>query len=220
MTADQAGGTAAAPCATTDGRVIVLSIMDATNPAGPMLSLATLDDIIRTWWPLPVALAVAWLTWETVRWIQRGPRFGGRPPGTPIFRRSWGSGRSLRSRWSRLCWANNCLRVELYRTELRVRLMPPLSWFPFAALCNRMDVQHRVPMGDIVGVEAGRHWGHRAVTISYRDRQRGVRSFELIVREVEGLIADLERLGCPTGGPESTAKREKPERLSSTPAAP
>ena len=79
-----------------------------------------------------------------------------------LYRERWASGRSHRTFWTRLTSVNNCVSVVVVDGEVRVWLT-----FPFGFLGYEFDLEHRIPIGSIRGLEQRPYFFNRVAFLDW-----------------------------------------------------
>jgi hypothetical protein len=106
-----------------------------------------------------------------------------------LYDESFASGRSLRSLWTRLGGARNCLRVTVTESELWVR---PIM--PFSLLSADFDLEHRIPRDSVVSAEIAGAGSVRLVNLSFRVGGSGDHRLQLRLADTVRFLAAIK---CP-----------------------
>lgn len=145
-----------------------------------------LNDFIRDNFVFFFAFAVVWnagvVGYTLWRRAKRGPKFPKLSQVQIRFREQFASGYSHKSWVTRLGGASNCLVITITADELWIT-----SFFPFNLLLDYYDLEHRMPLHDIVHVEQQK----RHVHIDFQVPDNGVRRFTVISRKASELRAAL-----------------------------
>jgi hypothetical protein len=119
-------------------------------------------------------------------WHRAKGRFPADPPaGSLIFSESFASGRSLRSWWTRLGGASNCLKVMLTRERLVIR-----PFFPFLVLGPDLDLVHHIPLTNIETVTKNTGLLKSGLRLRFRLHNGEMRELEILSKKP----AELERV--------------------------
>jgi hypothetical protein len=124
-------------------------------------------------------IAMSYMLWR--RRI-RGPHFPDRRQVTVLYDEKWTSGRSLKSLFTRLCGANNCLRVTVTDQELWVT-----PHFPFSAFASKFDLDHRVRRGHIANVARN----GKTIVVNFAGPDEKTKSVELRLRRPDEFLSAM-----------------------------
>ncbi len=120
-------------------------------------------------WSLCAAGLVGWMSWNLWKRRQRG--LFRQPPDEPVFYdEKMVSGRSLKTWYTSLGRARNCLRLVVTSKELWITPV-----FPFSALAAPFDLDHRITLDRISSAKLRSSAFQRSLRITYRD-QGGARN--------------------------------------------
>jgi hypothetical protein len=134
-------------------------------------------------WAAAVAWSVAAMAFMLWRRSRRGPHFPDRDDVHVLFEETWTSGRSYKTLFTRLGWANNCLRVIVTGDELWIA--PHL---PFSAMAWQFDLDHRIRRDAIKSIEQN----GRKVTIEFAVEEAQTRKVELKLRNPDEFLSAME----------------------------
>jgi hypothetical protein len=130
-----------------------------------------------------------------VRRRRYGVKFPSLDASRVLYRERWASGRSHRSFWTRLSSVSNYLSVAIVDGEVRVWVT-----FPFGFLGYELDLEHRIPIRSIRGLEQRPYFFNRvpfldwligrALVLDYTDDDGQSHRIELALhRSIEFLKA-------------------------------
>ena len=156
--------------------------------------LQFIDDHFFTIWLIFAAWVVGNFSWKLWRRHQRGSIFPEVPPEQIRFKESIASGRShknWRTRWS---GAANCLKIIVTDEELWV-----VPFFPFSALAEYSDLEHRVRKEDITQVTERRLFIVRSFLIDFLDQDGQGHRVELLPKRWRKFKAALGEVGESKG---------------------
>ena len=112
-----------------------------------------------------------------VRHRRYGVVFPSLDPSRVRYREGWASARSHLSAWTRNCSASGCVWVVATDEEVRVWLP-----FPFSPMAYEVDLEHRIPLTSITGLEQRRHWLGTSLLLDYTNEEGESRRIELQLR--------------------------------------
>lgn len=144
-------------------------------------------------WLLALVWAVSAFTFKYFWHRSKGRFFQDPPTSDVLFSEGFASGRSLKSWYTRLGGASNCLKVVLTHERLFVR---PI--FPFLILGPDFDLVHSVPLKDIESAVLNDRALIKNLRIKFRLKGGKSREIEIMSRKAgqfESTISAL--LGVP-----------------------
>ena len=136
-----------------------------------------------------VAWPLGWMGWGLWRRRKRG-LFRGPPDAPIIYEEKTASGRSLKSWYTKLAGANNCLRLLVSSTELWIT---PI--FAFSALGEILDLDHRIGLRQIIWVEHKSGIVTKSLRISYVGTDNEQRIVEITPRNMTRFVEALGQIG-------------------------
>ena len=148
----------------------------------------TLFQWLETNFDLLFAFFIAWfLFWLIVSFVYRKVR--GEKVSIPakhevVFEERGASGRSLRTWWTRLGGASNCLVVSVPRSRLVVR---PIFPFTLLFLPEIYDLEHSINLTEITNVDIQSGVFRQLAVVEFRKRQQ-LRRIEITLRNPEGFL--------------------------------
>jgi hypothetical protein len=101
-----------------------------------------------------------------------------------LFEERFASGYSMKTLFTQLGGANNCLRLVVTKDRLWVT-----SWFPFSLITTFLDLEHVIPRASISAVEAEANSG--IVHLTYVDQSGSTHSLKLVPKDSIGFLRAL-----------------------------
>jgi hypothetical protein len=86
-----------------------------------------------------------------------------------------------------LAGARNCLHITVTDAEVWVR-----SFFPFSALAQELDLEHRIPRLSITSVQPKQSALVRTVLLDYRDECGQTHRLSLVLRKPDDFLRALD----------------------------
>ena len=130
------------------------------------------------------AWALGGMAWKLWKRKQRG-RFTDEPDKI-IYEERTASGRSLKNWRTKLGGAQNCLRLLISESELWVT---PI--FPFSALAETMDLDHRIPLASIQELSFAKRLLNTRCTLKYKDVTGAEHKIEISPKKPAEFMAAL-----------------------------
>lgn len=145
-----------------------------------------IDAFLRQYFFVLIAIAFIWnLSVFAYMWWRRAKQGRKFPPLSQVhvlFREQFASGYSHKSWMTRLGGASNCLTITVTADELWIG-----TFFPFSILLNTYDLEHRIPLRDLVLVEQQK----QRITIDFKVDDSEVRRLTLVTRKADELRSVL-----------------------------
>lgn len=139
-------------------------------------------------WLFPVCFA-----WVVVIFVIRyyrhkrtGIVFPSIPPERIRFEEKKASGRSYKTWFTKLGGASRCLQITVTDTEVWIR-----TYFPFTALAQQCDLEHRIPKAAITSVQPKQSAFVRAILLDYRDERGQSHRLSLTLQKPEDFLKAL-----------------------------
>ncbi len=148
-----------------------------------------LDEHFDVIFLLCAASTLASFAWLALKRTGQSPKFPA-APGAILFEEKTASGRSLKSWFTRLAGASNCLRLVITDAELWV-MMP----FPFSIFAAQGDLEHRISLRAIRSVTPQSSFLSKSVRISYEGADLRQHVLELRPRHMDRFIEVLRGRG-------------------------
>jgi len=151
--------------------------------------LQFIDEHFFTIWLISMAWPVGLFSWLFWRRHQRGSIFPEVSPQQIRFKERFASGwshKNWRTRWG----SANCLKITVTDEELWV-----VPFFPFSALAELMDLEHRVRKDDITKVTERRIFFVRSFLIDFLDQDGQSHRVQIYPRRWRQFKAALGNVG-------------------------
>lgn len=137
-----------------------------------------------------VTWSVGWMGWGLWKRKQRG-QFQ-QPPDGILYEEKMASGRSMKTWYTRLGGANNCLRLVITNSELWVTLI-----FPFSAMADRLDLEHRIALKAIKPVQLQSSFLRKSLRVSFQGQDHEEHTIEVTPRHMDRFASALRERGVP-----------------------
>ena len=108
------------------------------------------------------------------------------PPGSIRFEERAASGCSYKTAFTKLGGARNCLQITVTDTEVWIR-----TFFPFSALAQQFDLEHRIPRASITSVQPKQSAFVRAILLDYRDDRGQTHRLSLALKKPDDFLSAL-----------------------------
>ncbi|MCZ6877421.1 MAG: hypothetical protein O7G29_04690 [Acidobacteria bacterium] len=152
-----------------------------------------INEHFFTIWLISMAWPVGLVSWLFWRRHQRGAIFPEVPPQQIRFKERFASGWSHKNWRTRWLGAQNGLKIIVTDEELWV-----VPVFPFSALAELTDLEHRVRKDDITRVTERRHFFVRSFLIDFLDQEGQSHRVDLRPRRWRQFKAALGYVGIST----------------------
>jgi len=121
------------------------------------------------------AVPFCYLVWRNFATRPNRPRIAGEDV---LHRESFASGVSQKNLLTQFGGANACLRLIITKDLLVIT-----SWFPFSLLTPIYDLEHAIPIRDIVSLDDLQSFGRTGFELIYADRDGGKHSIHLFPKD-------------------------------------
>ena len=102
-----------------------------------------------------------------------------------LFYENFVSGRSMKNIFTQLGGARNCLKVSVNNQELFIRPFPP---FNLMFLPEFFDLEHRIPLTQIISVQENNSFARKVISIEFRNRDSQIGTIELFIKNADKFI--------------------------------
>jgi hypothetical protein len=128
-------------------------------------------------------IPLAYLLWLYAKARKLKPKIA---PTEIVFQEWFASGCSQKNFLTKIGGARNCLRLVVTKKILWVT-----SWFPFSLLSPFYDMEHVIPLENIISIRPTKFLGRKTYLLSYRDANGAEHQLRLLPKQPDVFIQSL-----------------------------